>query len=302
MLNNQKLTPAAQIALLMVFTGGCIVLLSVITGLISTYVMHIPTKDLPTEIFKPENLQFTRLMQVFSSFLLWGVPALAVAAVSGKDPARQLGCNELLSGKQTFFVVLIVVASIALNGALAEINKSIPVSKDMTDFFQKLEENYDKQVMSVANMKTTNDYIFSLMILAIVPALFEEFFFRGCLQQIMVSLTKNAFAGIFITSFIFSAIHFSFYGFLPRLALGMMLGYIFYFSKNLWLAIIAHFINNAFSVTALYNLSKSGKLNAESMDDTYPLYYGVVAAAAIIFLFIVYKRESDRLLLHKQEQ
>ena len=121
MLNNQKLTPAAQVALLMVFTGGCIVLLSILTGLIATYVMHIPAKDLPTEIFKPENLQFARLMQVFSSFLLWGVPALAVAAVSGKDPARQLGCNEVLSGKQTFFVVLMIVASIILNGALAEL-------------------------------------------------------------------------------------------------------------------------------------------------------------------------------------
>jgi membrane protease YdiL (CAAX protease family) len=299
MLNNQKLNPVAQLALLMVFTGGSIVLFSFFTGLIAKYVMHVSLTDVQNEIFKPENIQVSRLLQIFSSFLLWGVPAIAVAALSGKDPAGQLGCNEILSGKQTFFVVLMIVAGIIFSGALAELNRMIPLPKEIAEWFQKLEDNYNKQVFSIANMKTTNDYIFSLMILAIVPALFEEFFFRGCLQQVFVALTKNAFVGIFITSFIFSAIHLSFYGFLPRLFLGLMLGYIFYFSKNLWLSIIAHFLNNAFTVTLLYNLSRTGKLTNESMNDTYPLYYGIFGATALVVLFIAFKKESDRLLLQQ---
>jgi membrane protease YdiL (CAAX protease family) len=134
------------------------------------------------------------------------------------------------------------------------------------------------------------------MVLAIVPALFEEFFFRGCLQQIMIALTKNAFVGIMITAILFSAIHLSFYGFLPRVFLGVLLGYIFYYSKNLWLSIIAHFLNNAFSVTVLYSLSRSGKLTPDAMEDSYPLYYGLVGGITLILLFIAFRRESDRLL------
>jgi uncharacterized protein len=298
MLNNEKLNPVAQFALLLVFTVTGLMMFWAITNVVASYVLHIKLNELPAAILKPENTEVSRLVNVFSSILIWGVPAFAVAIISGKDPAGQLGCNEILSGKQTFFVVLMIVAAVILTGALAELNHMIPVPEKAAMKFQQWEDQYNKNVMGIANMKTTNDYIFSLMVLALVPALFEELFFRGVLQQTMIGITKNAFAGIFITSFIFSAIHGSFYGFLPRLFLGLMLGYIFYYSKNLWLSIIAHFLNNAFGVTVLYNLSRSGKLTPEAMEESYPLYYGLIGAAAIVLLFIAFRKESKRLLLY----
>jgi len=262
--------------------------------------MHIPLTQIQDAFLKPENIIFSRLLQAFSSFFMWGLPALVVAAVSGKDPINQLGCNDTISGKQTFFVVLMLVFGTMISIVLAELSHMIPLTKELAAFSQKLEDTYNKTVMSVANMKTTNDYIFSLMILALVPALFEEIFFRGCLQQIMVSWTKSAFFGIFITSFLFSAIHFSFYLFLTRLFLGLMLGYIFYYSKNLWLCVTAHFLNNAFSVTILYSLSRAGKLTPDAMKDSYPLYYGLIGVVILLMLFIAFKKESDRLLLQPE--
>jgi membrane protease YdiL (CAAX protease family) len=107
---------------------------------------------------------------------------------------------------------------------------------------------------------------------------------------------RNAFAGIFITSIIFSAIHFSYYGFLPRLFLGLMLGYIFYFSKNIWLNITAHFLNNAYPLTAMYALSRQGRSSEDVLQETYPLYYGVIGAVILIFLFMAFKKESQRVL------
>jgi uncharacterized protein len=129
-----------------------------------------------------------------------------------------------------------------------------------------------------------------------MPAIFEEMLFRGSLQQIMIALTRNAFIGILITSILFSASHVSYYGFLPRLFLGIMLGYLFYFSKNIWLSIIAHFLNNAYSLAVMFALSRTGKLNMEPLDETYPLYYGIIGAAVIILLFIAFDRESKKLL------
>ncbi|HEY2728089.1 MAG TPA: CPBP family intramembrane glutamic endopeptidase, partial [Parafilimonas sp.] len=117
---------------------------------------------------------------------------------------------------------------------------------------------------------------------------------RGALQPIMINLTKNAFIGILITSILFSAIHMSYYGFLPRLALGLIIGYLFYFSKNLWLSSIMHFLYNAFGVTQLYALSKQGLLTSTSVnDDGFPLYYGLIAAGILYVLFIFFKRESE---------
>ena len=125
--------------------------------------------------------------------------------------------------------------------------------------------------------------------------MFEEMLFRGCLQPVMINISKNVIAGIIITSILFSALHVSFYGFLSRFALGMILGLIYFYSKNIWLSVTFHFLNNAFGVTQLYSLSRKGLLTAvtASADDTLPLYYGVIALVIIYFAFKVFKRESE---------
>jgi membrane protease YdiL (CAAX protease family) len=301
MLNNQKLNSLAQLAFLLVFTGAGIMLYSSFVGLIANYIMHVtPDANLHDVLLKSDNLQYYRVIQFFSSFIVWGLPPIAVAAISGPDPIGQLGSSDVLNIKQIFFVMMMVVFGIMLSGAFGEINRLIPIPKEWANYFQRLEDEYNKDVMSLTNMKTTNDYIFTLIILALTPALFEELFFRGCLQQIMISLTKKPFWGIFITSLLFSAVHISFYGFLSRLFLGLMLGYIFYFSKNLWLNILVHFLNNAFAVTMLYSLSRSGKLTPDAMEDSYPVYYGLIGVAALVTLFIYFKKESERLLLQPE--
>lgn len=296
MLSNQKLNAVGQFALLVCFVGVGMVLLSLTMGLMARYVLNIPLQDLATAMFEPKNVDFIRVLQIFSSFLMWGLPAIAVAAISGPKPVEQLGYNEVMSSKQVFYVVLMIAAGILLSGALGELNRMIPLSEALNNKAKEWEENYSKQVMSVANMKTINDYFFTMLILAITPALFEEMFFRGCMQQTLVKMTRSPFLGIAITSIIFSAVHISFFGFLPRLFLGFLLGYIFYYSKNLWLPVIAHFLNNAFGVTVLYSLSRSGKLTREAIDETYPLYYGLIGLVAIIAIFIYFKKESNRLL------
>lgn len=148
----------------------------------------------------------------------------------------------------------------------------------------------------MGKMGSAYDYIAALAVLALVPAIFEEMLFRGALQQVAISLTRNAFAGIFITGIVFSAIHASYYGFLPRLFLGMMLGYIFYYSKNIWMSIAAHFLNNVYALTAMYSLSREGKLTPESMNETYPLYYILIGGGLLYVLFILFKKESTRVL------
>jgi CAAX protease family protein len=224
------------------------------------------------------------------------LPAFMVTAINGGNAVEKIGFNEVMSGSQVLIVVSMVITGFFISGALSELNQMIPITKSATNYFQKLENEYNKQVMVLGNMKSTADFIFSIFVLALVPAIFEEMLFRGTLQQIMIALTRNAFAGILITSIFFSAIHLSYYGFLPRLFLGTMLGYIFYFSKNLWLSIVAHFLNNAYSLTVMFALSRSGKLNMEALNETYPLYYGVFGIVVIILLFIAFHRESKKLL------
>lgn len=92
----------------------------------------------------------------------------------------------------------------------------------------------------------------NLLIIAIIPAIGEEFIFRGVFQKIFYNLFKSGHIAIWFTAFLFSALHFQFFGFIPRFILGLVFGYLFFWSGTLWLPVISHFVNNAFPVILAY--------------------------------------------------
>jgi membrane protease YdiL (CAAX protease family) len=292
-----RFSPWLQFAILLCLTGVGLVIGTSISIFIALSYLHIPALQLQDALAKTENANLSRAIQFISTFFAMAVPAIIFSRIINRKPFLFIGFNSAISRKQIFIVIVIVIIALVLGAALSELNAMVPISKSLEQSFKKMEEEYNKQVFAIANMKTVQDYILSLIIIALLPAIFEEMLFRGCLQPVMINITKNAFAGIFITAILFSALHASFYGFLSRLALGLILGYIFYYSKNLWLSIIFHFLNNALGVTQLYALSKKGSLNPNVMnDDTLPLYYGLIAVVALYFAFKVFKKESTFVL------
>ena len=106
--------------------------------------------------------------------------------------------------------------------------------------------------------------------MALGPAIFEETFFRGGMQNLLQQWTRKPILAIIITSLIFSAIHFSYYGFIPRVALGVILGLIYYYSGSIWLSIAGHFFNNALVVTQIYIYARQGKPIEDAMNESSP--------------------------------
>lgn len=289
-----RFSPWMQFAILLVLTGVGLVVGSLISIFIAITYLHIPVTALQDALFKPENANLSRAIQFISTLFAMALPALIFARIVNRKPFSFIGFNSAISGKQVFIIIGIVLIGLILSAALSELNAMIPLSKSLETSFKSMEDNYNKEVFALANMKTTQDYIVSLIIIALLPAVFEEMLFRGCLQPVMINITRNAFVGILITSILFSALHGSFYGFLSRLALGLILGYIFYYSKNLWLSVTFHFLNNALGITQMYALSKKGLLTQQAMsDDTLPLYYGLIAVAALYWAFKFFKKESE---------
>ena len=204
-----------------------------------------------------------------------------------------LGFNTKMSAKQVVIVLMIAFVGLILSGALGEINQAIPLPAKWLAAAKEAEAKYKESMMSMVTMKTTTDYLLSLIVMAIAPAIFEEMLFRGALQKIFVGWIKNSFWAILLASILFSAIHFSFFGFLPRVALGMILGYVFYFSKNLWLNIFIHFLYNGIIVTQLFVATKQGKQLEKAMDETMPIWLGLIAVVSIFVLMRLFKQESD---------
>lgn len=247
---------------------------------------------MPTEMLLPENVNALRIIQVISTAAIFFLPAYFTALIVNRKPLKLLGFNTRFNAKQLLLSLVIIFCAALVAGSLAEINEMIPIPKSLEVLFKKLEDDYSSQVEAISNMKTFGDYIISIVMIALLPAVFEETFFRGGMQNLLTRSTKNPWLSIIITSIIFSIIHLSYYGFLARVCLGIVLGLIYYYSRSIWLNIAAHFFNNAFAVTQLYVLLQKGKTVKDAMDDKWPIWAGLIAAVALYALFVVFKKLS----------
>jgi len=114
----------------------------------------------------------------------------------------------------------------------------------LPEWARSMEDNTADMIQALLATDNVLLVLFNVLIIAVVPAIGEEIIFRGLLQGKIMDSLKNPVAAIWITAFLFSAFHMQFEGFIPRLLLGALLGYLYYWTNNLWVPIIAHFLNN----------------------------------------------------------
>ncbi len=298
---NQKpsISYPAQFVILLALVGFCLICGSFIVGILGSNMLHVPLLRVPELLNQREFANISRFLNTLASCLAFLVPALLLARIVNPKPFSYLGFNGLMSSRQALLVLFLTLAGILLSGALGAVNEQIPLSAKWLAKAKAMEEAYRATMLTMATMKNFTDYLLTLLTLAIAPAIFEEVLFRGAFQRIFIGWTRNAWAGIIITSILFSAIHFSYFGFLPRVALGMILGLIFYYGKNIWLNILLHFLNNALVVTQLYVAGRSGKPVEKTIDENIPVWFGLIGIGWLIFLFIRFRKESNRVLLAK---
>jgi membrane protease YdiL (CAAX protease family) len=295
MYKQTNYSPLGQIGMFIAFLGVGFVLAAVaLMGLAS--MMNVPLMQMEKVLTDPQYLDFIKWSQALSTFFIMAVPAFLFGLVVYKKPFEFLGFSQRASIKQRFFVLLLLFPALFLTGALGELNKMIPISADLAAKFKTMEDAYTKQVLLLANMKTFAQYLSSLLILAILPAFFEEMLFRGGLQKMLTNISHKPWFSIILTSIIFSLFHASYYGFLPRLFLGILLGYIFHVSRNIWLSILFHFLNNALVVSQMYYYSTHGKLSEKVLDETVPISYGLIGLPLVLVLCHFFKKESTNVL------
>ena len=263
----------------------------VVGGFLSFFVWKLMTgqgmADMQLSMSNPAFANQVRVTQTLLSLFIFLFPALLTARIINTKPLQLLGFSGKSSWKTYGMAIIIMLIMIVIAGSLSTINEMIPVTPAMKLYFTAMEDKYMQQVEVMSQMKGIPDLLVSLVVMAFVPALVEEVFFRGGFQNLMHRSTGNMWVSIIVTSLLFSAIHFSFYGFFARTALGIVLGLLFATSQNIWVPILAHFVNNAIAVGQVYYLRSTGQSLAESMDDTFPLWWGLFAIA---FFFFAYKR------------
>ena len=122
----------------------------------------------------------------------------------------------------------------------------------LENWMTEQEDKADKTIDMLIASKTAGTMIVNIFNIALLPAISEELFFRGVFQKIFGKLFRSGHIAIWITAFLFFAIHLQFIGFIPRFILGLVFGYLFFWSGTLWLPIISHFVNNAVPVIVTF--------------------------------------------------
>jgi membrane protease YdiL (CAAX protease family) len=240
---------------------------------------HLSNPDL-TDINTLNAFRIVQIAMHAGLFLLG--PALYLLLVE-QNPIQKLGLDQSLFKVSYLLIVILMVVCLPGINFTHTLNQALhlPGWLSGTEKWMQDKENSAKQLTDAfLAMKTYKDLAVNLIMFCFLPALGEELFFRGALFSIIKEWTKKKHLTIFITAFLFSAIHLQFYGFLPRFLLGMGFGYLFVFTGSLWAPIFAHFLNNSMAVIAAFFFYQ-GKSTIDQDD------FGSVDSLALNVLSIV---------------
>ncbi len=162
---------------------------------------------------------------------------------------------------------------------------------------QELEEMYTRAMQTFLKMDSKADLFINLFIMALLPAIGEELFFRGSLQKVLFRMSNKPWLAVLISSLIFALLHGTFFKIIPIFVLGVLLGALYHFTRNLWYNILIHFLNNAFAVLAVYYGSSNGFFKKLANDEyKVPIYLALLSAAMAIAIILFMKRTSDEVL------
>ena len=291
-----------QLGILILFTGLGFILTAVVQFVIVMPIMPagMPASKMADEmmniLMRPENVARARLAQVLGTFFLLFVPAVLYLLVCHGRNTFWLGFNRYINGWQILVGFCIIFLANIIAGPLAEFShKWLANMPDLNAMAQRMEHAYNQQVAGLSNLKSWPEFLMALVIMAFFPAMFEEIFFRGALQNLLVRWWKAPLIAIIVTSLLFSFIHASIYLFLSRAVLGFVLGMMYQRSKNIWVNIIAHFLNNAVALAQLFWMSKQAKkVDLEKLDPKVSVWVGLVAVGISYGLFLLFEKLSAK--------
>jgi len=214
--------------------------------------------------------QAVRLINGINHLFTFLIPGLAIAilAYGSRWPAR-LNLQRLTQPAFLLLGCLFILVAFPFAQWLYQVNQSLPLPASLI----QMEESANAMIQALLRMEAPAELLVNLLVIALLPAFGEELVFRGLLQGQLQKLTRNPHLGIWVAALVFSLFHLQFQGFLPRLALGALLGYLYWWSGSLWVPMLAHFANNAIQVIAQYAWKNDapGLLQAEQQD---PMHWG----------------------------
>lgn len=239
----------------------------------------------------PDDL---RTLQFLSSIGVFLLPALAVAWLYTNEPRQYLSVGKCPGIKVWFYLLLIYILFTPVMNVVQYMNQQLVLPEFMRpleEWMRTEEDRAEQLVQLLIGDSRPMILLLNLLVMAVTAAVAEEFFFRGAVQRILGSWSANPHMVVWVTALAFSAIHLQFYGFVPRLLIGAYLGYLLLWSGNIWVPVLAHFINNCVAVIGMSSdrLKAMEYFNGD-LSPEYMVYYILAAVAATLILIPVLRQ------------
>ncbi|MGM0463557.1 MAG: CPBP family intramembrane glutamic endopeptidase [Bacteroidota bacterium] len=236
-----------------------------------------------------KEINYFKYIQALQHISIFLIPSLIISFFMKRDIGSYLGINRWTGALAAVLSMLFIFFLIPLTSYLGWLNTGLDLPgwlEGIEEWMQLKEEQAGRLTSLLINTTTIGGLMVNMLIIAVIPAVGEEFLYRGVLQKIFMAWFRSGHLAVLLTAFIFSATHLQFYGFLPRFVLGLAFGYMYLWSGSIWLPVLAHLVNNAIPVFLSYLL---GWENINSAVDEFSAQDGLfVIVPTLIAALVLY--------------
>ena len=288
------ISPGFQFIFFIMLVLTCMGMGSVAAMGVGVFGFGIPLEEIASVISVPQAKYAPALMWMnnVSQLFTFLVPVIAFIFLFGRKSTNGLMLRT--SGLMLLAGPLLIVFAGGIIELSSQLNKAlIPEGSWIERSFKPMEDLAEQMTTLILNVSTTAEMVIAFFSIAIIPAICEEFAFRGVMQPLLAKMTRNKHLAIWITAIVFSLFHMQFYGFIPRVLLGALLGYLVIWSGSLWTSVFAHFVNNAMAFF-LYKVHGSLETPEGSVQDEWYTYvFSTLLFIAILYFFLKKSRWKE---------
>jgi len=302
----RDLKPFGKLIITFFLMGGCYLVIFILT-MLAAMPLYGKTLNEIIELFTSgdfkNEINLLSFFQITYSLGLFLVPALVAGLLFHGRSLEYLSAKVKPLWITLVLSVLVVLGSVPVINFLAEFNMNISLPERFSGLEERIRET-EAQAEELMNLflsdTSVSRFTINLLMIAVIPAFGEEFFFRGVLQKIFTEWFRSKHAAIIVVAVLFSFMHLQFLGFIPRILLGALFGYMLVWTGSIWVPVLAHFVNNSIGVTYYFFYYRGligEELNTIGSDKESVAY----TISSIIFLvlimgaiWLVEKRKANR--------
>lgn len=229
------------------------------------------------------------LTQAVGHLGIFMVPSLLFAYAVHPKPFQYLGITRPANNQHWLIVFLLVAGLLPTVSGIAGLLDKIPLSKEL----EEAKLRFADMQKALLNLTTPGELIAALLVIGVIPAIGEELMFRGIMMKFSAKKMKGGIIWpIMLSSVFFAAMHGNTVGVISLFIAGITLGYIYYLTGSLVLAIFAHFIVNSSQVVMIYAAGSNEQMKAfvESNDTPWGIFIGGIVLFVISFYWLYKSR------------